>query len=217
MLRCLAIDSVVARPVVDGPQPVQFRPLCLFRPTAGTRLGFTAPFQSISFIDWDILNVGRKSASVSYIHKTPSWRTDIGGPRKIRAIDRNVFQKIGIDLVIRPVGRESRPRINRLQPHHPHQPPHPFGIDRMALPSQAGRQPRHAVKRALGEQFVDQPHDGQVIDIYARGQIIKRRARELQKPALPDDRHCHNHFFHFGPLQRDRSVCDFFLATPAPS
>ena len=28
MLRCLAIDSAVARPVVNGPRPVQFRPLC---------------------------------------------------------------------------------------------------------------------------------------------------------------------------------------------
>jgi len=92
MLRCLAIDFVVARPAVDGPHPVQFRPFCSFCLAAGTRPGFTAPFQSTSFIDWDILNVGRRSAGVSYILNTPSWRTYIGRPHLIRMIDLNVFQ-----------------------------------------------------------------------------------------------------------------------------
>ena len=101
MLRCLTIDSVVARPGVDGPRPVQFRPLCSFCSAAGTRQGFTAPFQSISFIDWDILNVGRKSASVSYILNTPSWRTDVGAPDLIGPFDHHAVQKVRIPLVLK--------------------------------------------------------------------------------------------------------------------
>ena len=44
MIRCLTIDSLVARPMKDGPRPVQFRPLCSFHPAVGTRSGFAAPF-----------------------------------------------------------------------------------------------------------------------------------------------------------------------------
>ena len=42
------------------------------------------------------------------------------------------------------------------------------------------------------------------------GLIVERRARKLQKPALPDNGHRRQNFFNFGPLHRERSVCDFF-------
>jgi hypothetical protein len=44
MIRYLTIDSLVARPVEDGPRPVQFRPLCSFYLAVGTRSGCAAPF-----------------------------------------------------------------------------------------------------------------------------------------------------------------------------
>ena len=43
-LRCLTMDPAVARPAVDDPHPVQFRPLCLFHLVGGTRPGFAVPF-----------------------------------------------------------------------------------------------------------------------------------------------------------------------------
>src|SRR4030042_5515057 len=48
--------------------------------------------------------------------------------------------------------------------------------------------------------------------ILSQGLIIKRRARKLEQPALPDNGPPRQPFFPFGPLHRDRSVCDFFLS-----
>jgi len=84
---------------------------------------------------------------------------DVGRPGLIRPVDRNSFQKIGIHLVVGPLDRQSRLRIDRFKPHHPHQPPHPLGIDFIAHHPQAGRHPRHPVERALRELLVDQPHE----------------------------------------------------------
>ena len=188
MLRCLTIDSVVARPGVDGPHPVQFRPLCSFCSAAGTRQGFTAPFQSISFIDWDILNVGRKSAGVSFILNTPSWRTDVAGPGLIRMIDRNPFQKIGIDLMVEARETGPRLRINRLQPHSPHQTANPLRIDRISPCPQPRRHLRHPVKRRLRKLFIDPVHQHQVVGIIPLRLVIHRRTGEAQEFTLPRDR-----------------------------
>lgn len=177
MLRCLTIDSVVARPRVDGPHPVQFRPLCSFCSAAGTRQGFTAPFQSISFIDWDILNVGRKSASVSYILNTPSWRTDIGTPRLIWSANRNSFKKIGIDFMVRPGHRQPRLRINSHQPHQTHQATDSFPIHRVAVALKPGGHPAHPIERYLGKLFVDQTHQLERIVVLSQGRVVERRTR----------------------------------------
>ena len=62
-------------------------------------------------------------------------------------------------VVIGPIGRQSRLRLDRLKPHHPHQPLHPLGIDSVAHHPRAGRHPQHPIERALRELFVDQPHE----------------------------------------------------------
>lgn len=188
MLRCLTIDSVVARPGVDGPHPVQFRPLCSFCSAAGTRQGFTAPFQSISFIDWDILTVGRKSASVSHILNTPSWRTDICAPGLIRLIGRNPFQKIGIDLMVGIREAGAGLRINRLQPHQPHQMADPLRIDRISPRPQPRRHLRHPVKRRFRKLLIDPVHKHQVVGVIPLRFVIHRRAGEPQEFTLPEDR-----------------------------
>ena len=40
------MDPAVARPAVDDPHPLQFRPLCSFHPAGGTRPGFAVPFHT---------------------------------------------------------------------------------------------------------------------------------------------------------------------------
>ena len=63
VVRCLTIDSLVARPVEDGPRPVQFRPLCLFHLTGGTRSGFAAPFPPAPSAGEGHIFHGRKKTS----------------------------------------------------------------------------------------------------------------------------------------------------------
>ena len=66
MFRCLALDPVVARPAVDGPHPVQLRPLCLFNPAVVTRPGFAAPFRPVSFTGrGNVAIAGRKPAGLA--------------------------------------------------------------------------------------------------------------------------------------------------------
>lgn len=205
MLRCLTIESVVARPGVDGPHPVQFRPLCSFCSAAGTRQGFTAPFQFISFIDWDILNVGRKSASVSYILNTPSWRTDIGGPGMIRLANVHPLKKIGIDLVIRPVGRQPRLRIDGRNPHQTHQTTDSFPVHRKAMSPKPGRHPPRPVKRMFRVLFVDQPHQPQVLFVFPIRLVVKGRLGQGEKLALPRNGDLRVHRLNLFPLLHDRS------------
>lgn len=63
MLRCLAIEPAVARRVGDGPRPVQFRPLCLFNPSGGTRTSFTVPFHPDHLLRMGRLQNRRSKAS----------------------------------------------------------------------------------------------------------------------------------------------------------
>jgi hypothetical protein len=44
-LRCLAIDTAVARPAVDGLPPAQLGPICLCHPIGDARSSFSAPFR----------------------------------------------------------------------------------------------------------------------------------------------------------------------------
>jgi len=44
-LRCLAIDTAVARLAVDGLHPAQLRPICLCRPIGDARSSFSVPFR----------------------------------------------------------------------------------------------------------------------------------------------------------------------------
>ena len=44
-LRCLAIGTAVARRAVNGPHPIQLRPICLCRSTGDARSRFSAPFR----------------------------------------------------------------------------------------------------------------------------------------------------------------------------
>ena len=98
---------------------------------------------------------------------------DVGRPGLIRPVDCNSFQKIGIHLVVGPIDRHSRFRIDRFKPHHP---PHPLGVNSIAHHPQAGRHPRHPVERALRELLVDQPHHLQVVGVLPRGLVVERRA-----------------------------------------
>ena len=56
-----------------------------------------------------------------------------------------------------------RLRTQRLDPHQPHQPPHPLAVNREAVLAQRLGDPPRAEKRPLGEQRVDPPHRLQLV------------------------------------------------------
>ena len=64
-LRYLTINTAVVRPAVDGPHPIQLRPICLWHPTGSTRSSFSAPFHPpLSRQGGGIAAAGQRSASL---------------------------------------------------------------------------------------------------------------------------------------------------------
>jgi len=70
--------------------------------------------------------------------------------------------------MIRPAHRQPRLGIDRHQSHQPHQPLDSLSVDPMSLSLKPSRHPADTIKRPLGELFVDQPHERQVVFILAR-------------------------------------------------
>jgi len=110
---------------------------------------------------------------------------DVGGPGLIRMIDRNPFQKIGIDLMVGAREAGTRLRINRLQAHLPHQTADPLRIDRISPRPQPRRHLRHPVKRRFRKLLVDPVHQHQVVGVIPPRFVIQRRAGEPQEFTLP--------------------------------
>jgi len=79
-------------------------------------------------------------------------------------------------------------RNQRLDPHHAHQTPHPFAIDPTALSIEFERHPSRAVERQFQMQFVDPPHQSQIVDVRLRLGPIDPGAGHVQQRALPADR-----------------------------
>ena len=113
---------------------------------------------------------------------------DVGGPGLIRMIDRNPFQKIGIDLMVGTREAGAGLRINRLQPHQPHQTADPLRIDRISPRPQPRRHLRHPVKRRFRKLLIDPVHQHQIVGVIPLRFVIHRRAGEPQEFTLPEDR-----------------------------
>ncbi len=78
----------------------------------------------------------------------------------------------------------ARARNQRLDPHHPHQPPHPLAVDPTAfLVEFEGHSPR-AVERKFEMQFVDAAHHGQIVRPGDGRGAVDPRARHAQQRAL---------------------------------
>ena len=132
MLCCLTIDPVVARPTGDGRCPVQFRSLCLFNPTGGTRQSFTIPFQYDPPSHEVALQPPVESEPASpTVSAMLSWRTYIRRPHLIGVSDLQMTQQIRIDLVLG--CRLTGPSLGNDGPetHLLHQTLDPFVIDRI--------------------------------------------------------------------------------------
>ena len=100
--------------------------------------------------------------------------TDIRTPDLVRMIDRNSFQKIGIDLVLRMRLAQSRLGMNRLKSHLPHQPSDSFGIDRMPHRPQPRRHLGNTIIGSPGKLLIDQPYQLQIIRIIPLRAVIIR-------------------------------------------
>ena len=75
-------------------------------------------------------------------------------------------------------------RNQRLDPHHPHQPPHPLAVDPTAfLVEFEGHSPR-AVEREFEMQFVDAAHHRQIVRLGDGLGAVDPRARHAHKRAL---------------------------------
>src|SRR5689334_8831681 len=81
-----------------------------------------------------------------------------------------------------------RLRVERLQTHQAHQPPHPLAVHTPAVAAQHRHHPPRAVKRRGGVELVHPPHQRQVGRVHRRRVVIQRRARHLQQPALRRNR-----------------------------
>ena len=100
---------------------------------------------------------------------------DVADPGLIRTVHRNPFQKIGIDLVIRPAGARARLGIDGLKPHPPHQALDALAIDREARFPQTEGQLPGAKERMLRVLLVQPAHQLLVQPLVGCGKIIEGR------------------------------------------
>jgi hypothetical protein len=106
----------------------------------------------------------------------------------VRALDRQIAQEIGIDLVaVRGLAR-SRFRPERRDPHQTHQPLDALPVHKHALRAQHRRHPARAEKGPGSEQFVDPAHQRGVVVVGRLARPVDARARHAKKRALSPQR-----------------------------
>ena len=124
----------------------------------------------------------------------------------VRPLDRQAPKQIRVNPVLG-VGRAGARRpIDRLQPHHAHQPSGPASADPHALAAQVKRHPTGAVKRVFQEQLVDPPHQHERLRALALGLVVERGAPDRQQTALTAQAQrrvvAHNHRAALRPAHR---------------
>ncbi len=124
------------------------------------------------------------------IHK-PAEQPDVGNvgtPHVIRAGHRHAAQQVRVDPVIGVGMRQHRFRVDRRQPHLPHQAHHALAIHRMARPAQHRRHPPAAVER-MGRVLLVQPaHQRQVQGVRFGGPVVPRAPIQSEQRALGGQR-----------------------------
>lgn len=103
---------------------------------------------------------------------------DVRAPNLIRSINNQVSKQIRVLPMLSPVLAQPRSRVNRFQPHSPHQSPDPLRIHPMPLTPQPRRHPMHPVKGSSGKLLIDQVHQAQVITLIPLRTVVKRRSVE---------------------------------------
>ncbi len=128
---------------------------------------------------------------------------NVAGPHMIGPGDRYPAQQIGIDLVTGRGLAGAGARNQRLDPHHAHQPLHTLAVDAVACLVEFERHPPRAIERPLEMQFVEPPHQGQIISAGDRHRAIDARTRQIQQHALPADRQILGRPLHHRPTLGD--------------
>jgi hypothetical protein len=113
-------------------------------------------------------------------------RTDyFGAPDLIDAFDFHAPQQVRVNLMTCAGLRQPRLLIDRFQAHQPQQACDSFVIDLLTLRLKPGRHSSNAVERRPRVLFVEQAHQLQVLFTLRLRLIIKARARQTDKFALP--------------------------------
>ena len=113
---------------------------------------------------------------------------DVHRPDMIRPVDLHAAQKIRVDLVARRRLARIRPPIDRLDPHPLHQRRDmPAADDDALAPQQIAQHPRSG-EGIIEMQFVETPHQLQVLGRHRPRLVIDRAPRKAEHPGLPFDR-----------------------------
>ena len=108
----------------------------------------------------------------------------VGRPHVVRLDNLQAAQQVGVYLVPGRGFARAGARNQRLDPHHPHQPPHPLAVDpTVFLVEFEGHSPR-AVERKFEMQFVDPAHHRQIVRPGDGLGAVNPRARHAHKRAL---------------------------------
>ena len=110
----------------------------------------------------------------------------LGRPHLIDPLDGHVPQQVRVHLVT-PARRQLRLRVDGLQAHDPHQPPHPLAVHLVTLADEPPGDlpaPEERVGRVL---LVDEPHQRQVLGRFWDRLVVQGRAGEPDQLALPAD------------------------------
>ena len=113
---------------------------------------------------------------------------DVHRPHMIGALDLFPAQEIGINLVTRRWLAGVRPAIDRLDSHALHQRRHMATADRDALALQEIAQHPAACEGVVEMQFVEPPHDLQVLGRNRPGLIVDGATANVQDLRLPGER-----------------------------
>ena len=109
----------------------------------------------------------------------------LGAPDLVPPLDRHAPEQVRVDPVALPGQAQPGLRVDRLQAHHPHQPPHPLAVHLLPLFVQPDRHPPAAVERAGGVLLVDEPHQPQVLGRLPAGLVVEARPAQPQQLTLP--------------------------------
>src|SRR5208337_2732438 len=123
-----------------------------------------------------------------HLNLLATWRTDVGRPDLIGSLDLHVAQKIRVNLVAWRGFGGVWLAIDRLDPHALHQRCDMAPANGDALAVQKIAQHPAASKRPLQMQFVDPPHDREILRRDRPGLVIDAAAAEAQNLGLSGDR-----------------------------
>ena len=112
---------------------------------------------------------------------------DVRTPDLVRAVDGHALQQVGIDGMRRMRLAGSGPRVDRLQPQDPHQPPDAMATNRDPVPAQIRRDLAAAEERIPGERLVDRRHYGQRLVVDSNRCVVESRPAQLHQFALMVD------------------------------